>query len=284
MREPLAIILAAGKGKRMGSDLPKVLVPVCGRPMIRYVIDAVHAAGVEQIVVVVGYMAALVKKELADQKGLTFVVQAEQLGTGHAVKMCEKELETHEGPVLILAGDSPMVQASSLRSLLTEFAARHRACLLGTGNKSNPRGLGRIVRDKKGDFSAIVEEKDASPEQRQITEVNLSTYVFRNDALLSSLKEMTANNVQGEYYLTDCPGVLKADGQRVDALCVLQPIEALSINTKEELAIVEAEMKKLPSTPAASKVDSAKRAETKAASESKLKLAKPKSQIRKKSK
>ena len=244
MREPLAIILAAGKGKRMGSDLPKVLVPVCGRPMIRYVIDAVRAAGVKRIVVVVGYMTPLVKKELADQKDLQFVVQGEQLGTGHAVKMCEKHLAMHDGPVLILAGDSPMVQVSSLRSLLAEFGSKLRACLLGTGHKDNPTGLGRIVRDKDGEFSAIVEEKDATPKQRAITEVNLSTYVFRPDALLSSLKQLTANNKQGEYYLTDCPGVLKADGQRVDALCVLQPSEALSINTKEDLAAVEAEMKK----------------------------------------
>src|SRR4051794_4052040 len=130
MPEPLAIILAAGKGKRMGSDLPKVLVPVCGRPMIRYVVDAVRAAGIERILIVVGYMAALVKKELADQPELEFVVQSEQLGTGHAVRMCENRLEGHDGPVLILAGDSPMVQVSSLRSLLNEFAARRRACLL----------------------------------------------------------------------------------------------------------------------------------------------------------
>jgi bifunctional UDP-N-acetylglucosamine pyrophosphorylase/glucosamine-1-phosphate N-acetyltransferase/UDP-N-acetylglucosamine pyrophosphorylase len=199
---------------------------------------------VNRIVVVVGYMAALVKKELADEKGLQFVVQSEQLGTGHAVKMCEKHLTVHEGPVLILAGDSPMVQVSSLRSLITEFGHKFRACLLGTGHKDNPAGLGRIVRDKDGEFSGIVEEKDATPKQRAITEVNLSTYVFRPDALLSSLQKLTANNKQGEYYLTDCPGVLKADGQRVDALCVLQPSEALSINTKEELAAVEAEMKK----------------------------------------
>src|SRR6185295_7491116 len=116
---------------------------------------------------------------------------------------------------------------------------------LGTGKKDKPTGLGRIVRDKSGEFSAIVEEKDATPKQRAITEVNLSTYVFRPDALLSSLKQLKANNKQGEYYLTDCPGVLKADGQRVDALCVLQPIEALSINTKEALAAVEAEAKKM---------------------------------------
>lgn len=244
MREPLAIILAAGKGKRMGSDLPKVLVEVCGRPMICYVIDAVHAAGVNRILVVVGYRADLVRRALTGERGLEFVVQAEQLGTGHAIMMCEDRLAGHEGPVLILAGDSPMVQTSSLRSLLTEFAARRRACLLGTGKKSNPKGLGRIVRNRQGEFSAIVEEKDATPEQRSITEVNLSTYVFRPDSLLSSLKQLTANNVQGEYYLTDCPGVLKAEGQRVDALCVLQPSEALSVNTPEELAVVEAEMKK----------------------------------------
>src|SRR4029079_2995305 len=132
MREPIAIILAAGKGKRMGSDLPKVLVPVCGRPMLRYVIDAVRAPGRGRLVVVVGYMAALVKKELADEKGLQFVVQSEQLGTGHAVKMCEKHLAMHQGPRLILAGDSPMVQVSSLRSLLTEFGRKLRGCLLGT--------------------------------------------------------------------------------------------------------------------------------------------------------
>ena len=119
------------------------------------------------------------------------------------------------------------------------------ACLLGTARKPNPTGLGRIVRDAAGEFPGIVEEKDATPEQRAITEVNVSTYVFRPDALLSALEQLTANNVQGEYYLTDCPGVLKAAGERVEALCVLQPCEALSINTPEELAAVEAEMKKM---------------------------------------
>jgi bifunctional UDP-N-acetylglucosamine pyrophosphorylase/glucosamine-1-phosphate N-acetyltransferase/UDP-N-acetylglucosamine pyrophosphorylase len=251
-------------------------VPVGGRPMIRYVIDAVHGAGIKRIIVVVGYHAHLVMHELADQSNIKFVVQSEQLGTGHAVKMCEKQLEVQDGPVLILAGDSPMVQVSSLRSLLTEFATRRRACLLGTGKKDKPTGLGRIVRDKKGEFAAIVEEKDATPEQRAITEVNLSTYVFRPEALLSSLKQLTANNVQGEYYLTDCPGVLKADGQRVDALCVLQPIEALSINTKEELAVVEAEMKKLAAKKPSG---SSTRLGTKTA-----RAPKPKSTIRKKSK
>jgi len=158
--------------------------------------------------------------------------------------MCRERLELQEGPVLILAGDSPMVLASSLRELLAEFAARWPACLMGTANKPNPAGLGRIVRDAKGEFSSIVEEKDATPAHQAITEVNLSTYVFRPDALLSALDQLTSNNAQGEYYLTDCPGVLKKAGERVEALCVLKPSEALSINTPEELAVVEAEMKK----------------------------------------
>jgi bifunctional UDP-N-acetylglucosamine pyrophosphorylase/glucosamine-1-phosphate N-acetyltransferase/UDP-N-acetylglucosamine pyrophosphorylase len=244
MAKPLAIILAAGKGKRMASDLPKVLVPVCGRPMIRYVIDAAREAGVERMLIVVGYRADLVRRELQDEPGIEFAVQTEQLGTGHAVMMCRERLEHQEGPVLIVAGDSPMTQSSSLTALLVEYNRQHPACLLGTANKPNPYGLGRILRNRQGDFEGIVEERDASPEQRAITEVNLSTYVFRPDALLSALKQLTANNSQSEYYLTDCPSVLKAGGERVDALCVLKPVEALSINTLEELAVVEAEMRK----------------------------------------
>jgi bifunctional UDP-N-acetylglucosamine pyrophosphorylase / glucosamine-1-phosphate N-acetyltransferase len=247
MAEPLVIILAAGKGKRMASDLPKVLVPVCGRPMIRYVLDAVRAAGVGRSLVVIGYRGDLVRQELAGEAGIEFVEQTEQLGTGHAVRMCASRLAAHEGPVLILAGDSPMTQVSSLRALFARFAASQPACLLGTAITPNPAGLGRVVRGPTGEFVAIVEEKDATPELRAITEVNMSTYVFQPAALLAALQQLTANNVQGEYYLTDCPGVLKREGQRVEALCVLQPCEALSINTVDELKAVEAEMRKLVS-------------------------------------
>ena len=229
----------------MGSDLPKVLLPVCGRPMLRYVIDAVRAAGVDTIVVIIGHRGELVRQELAGEPDIEFAEQTEQLGTGHAVMMCRAALNWHEGPVLILAGDSPMVQVSSLQAVLAEFAARHPACLLGTATKADPIGLGRIVRDSSGQFQAIVEEKDASPAERAITEVNMSTYVFQAADLVWALDQLTANNAQGEYYLTDCPGVLKAAGERVDALCVLKPCEALSINTPTELAAVEVELRKL---------------------------------------
>jgi bifunctional UDP-N-acetylglucosamine pyrophosphorylase / glucosamine-1-phosphate N-acetyltransferase len=241
---PLAIILAAGKGKRMASQLPKVLVPVLGRPMIRYVIDAVRAAGVGRVIAIVGFRGELVRDELAGEPGVEFAEQTEQLGTGHAVMMCREALATHQGPVLILAGDSPMVQVSSLQSLLSAFHERRPACLLGTATKADPTGMGRVVRGHDGEFLGIVEEKDATPAQRAITEVNMSTYVFSPAALLRSLDQLTADNAQGEYYLTDCPGVLKAAGELVLALPALQPCESLSINTVEDLAAVEEEMKK----------------------------------------
>jgi bifunctional UDP-N-acetylglucosamine pyrophosphorylase/glucosamine-1-phosphate N-acetyltransferase/UDP-N-acetylglucosamine pyrophosphorylase len=196
------------------------------------------------MIVVIGYRGELVRQELAGAQGIEFVEQTEQLGTGHAVMMCRPQLAGQTGPVFILAGDSPMVQVSSVQALLVEFAARQPACLLGTAMKPNPAGLGRILRDSSGKFLGIVEEKDATLQQRAITEVNLSTYVFRPDALLASLGRLTANNLQGEYYLTDCPGVLIAAGESVEALCVLQPREALSINTPEELRAVEEEMRK----------------------------------------
>lgn len=244
MEIPLAIVLAAGKGKRMGSDLPKVLLPVCGRPMIRYVLDAVRAAGIEQVVMVVGHRADLVRQELAGEPGVTFAEQTEQLGTGHAVMMCREALAGQDGPVLILAGDSPMVQVSSLQAVLAEFAAQRPACLLGTAAKSDPTGLGRVVRDSAGNFAAIVEEKDATSAERTITEVNMSAYVFQAADLLWALDQLTADNAQREYYLTDCPGVLKRAGKSVLAAKLLQPCEALSINTPGELAAVEVEMRK----------------------------------------
>jgi len=241
---PLAIVLAAGKGKRMGSDLPKVLLPVGGRPMIHYVLAAVRAADIERAVVVVGDRGELVRQELAGEPGVAFVEQTEQLGTGHAVMMCREEIAEHDGPVLILAGDSPLVQVSSLRRVLAEFAAKRPACLLGTASKPDPTGLGRIIRDSAGNFLAIVEQKDATPDQLSVTEVNLSTYVFQAADLLWALDQLTADNVQREYYLTDCPGVLRQAGKTVLAAKLLQPCEALSINTPAELAAVEDEMKK----------------------------------------
>jgi bifunctional UDP-N-acetylglucosamine pyrophosphorylase/glucosamine-1-phosphate N-acetyltransferase/UDP-N-acetylglucosamine pyrophosphorylase len=245
MAETLAVVLAAGQGTRMKSDLPKVLCPVLGRPMIDFVIDALLAGGVKKMVAVVGYRSGDVRAHLAGRTELQFVEQTERLGTGHAVKMALPQLQQHRGPVMIVAGDSPMIQTSSVQRVLAEFAQHQPACLLGTLHKDNPTGLGRIVRDAQGNFSGIVEEKDATPEQRLLTEVNMSTYVFDSAELVHALEKLKNENRQQEYYLTDCPGILLSEGKKVLALPVLQACEALSINTVDELSLVEAKMQEM---------------------------------------
>jgi bifunctional UDP-N-acetylglucosamine pyrophosphorylase/glucosamine-1-phosphate N-acetyltransferase/UDP-N-acetylglucosamine pyrophosphorylase len=252
MTQTTAIVLAAGKGTRMKSDLPKVLFPVLGKAMIHWVLDALTAAGIHRKVVVVGYRADLVQAELAGRSGIQFALQAEQLGTGHAVQVCRPILaqdasDSHggESQVLVVAGDSPLIQADSVRDLLSAFRDRQLDCLMGTLVKDNPRGLGRIVRDPQGHFQRIVEEKDATPQEREIREVNMSTYLFKLPALLWALDHLTNDNAQSEYYLTDCPAILLNVGRGVDAMAVLRACEALSINTIEELGQVESKMQEL---------------------------------------
>ena len=239
------IILAAGKGTRMKSELPKVLLEVCERPMIQYVLDALATAGIDRTIVVIGYRAELVQAELDGRQGVQFAMQTEQLGTGHAVMACREHLADHDGPVLIVAGDSPMMQADSIAAVIDDFQRQSAACILGTAHKDTPQGLGRIVRNDDGSFRAIVEEKDATDGQRRITEVNMSTYLFNCRDLLGTLDHLRADNAQGEYYITDAPGVLVSQGKEVRALPVLKPCEALSINTVDELAVVEAAMKEM---------------------------------------
>lgn len=245
MKPIKAIILAAGQGTRMDSDLPKVLVPACGRPLVDYVLDAVNAAGIRDMIVVVGYEAQMVRDALASRQHVTFCEQTEQLGTGHAVQVCRAELEGFDGGVLVLTGDSPLTQVDSLQHLIDLFQSESPACVMGTLKTDDPTGLGRIVRDAEGRFQAIVEDKDATEDQKRINEVNMSTYLFDCRALLKALDSLTNDNKQGEYYVTDCPGILKAAAQDVRALAVLKPCEALSINTVSDLKIVEEEMRRI---------------------------------------
>lgn len=251
MSETLGIVLAAGMGTRMRTDLPKVLCRALDRPLLDYVLDALDAAGVTRTLVVVGYRGDLVRASVANRSRVECVEQSERLGTGHAVKMCRPWLETFSGPVVVVAGDSPLIQADSIRELLTAFRHTAAACLLGTLHKSNPAGLGRIVRGSDGRFQAIVEERDATDEQRLVTEVNMSTYVFDAARLTLALDLLRNENRQREYYLTDCPAILLGRGERVEALPVLRPCEALSVNTPEELALAEAELSRLVPRPAA---------------------------------
>lgn len=245
MTNAIAVVLAAGRGTRMKSDLPKVLFPALERPMLHWVLDSLAEAGISRSIVVVGYRADLVQQELADRDGVSFALQEVQQGTGHAVEICRDQLVGHQGPVMVVAGDSPLIQPSSVRKVLDEFVSGDWACLLGTLLKDDPTGLGRIIRGQDGKFERIVEQKDATTEELRIKEVNMSTYMFDCEALLWALSQLDNSNSQGEYYLTDCPEILRRDGRNVDALPVLQPCESLSINTIDELRLVEAKMREL---------------------------------------
>jgi bifunctional UDP-N-acetylglucosamine pyrophosphorylase/glucosamine-1-phosphate N-acetyltransferase/UDP-N-acetylglucosamine pyrophosphorylase len=245
---PLAVVLAAGKGTRMGSDLPKVVFEAAGRPLVRWVLDALEAAGVRDRIVVVGHRAELVEAALTGIPGVSFALQREQRGTGDAVAAATAAIEERirndppgmRRPVVIVCGDSPMLRPESVTGLLAEFERRAAACLLGTAVAADPAGLGRIVRDAAGHFERIVEEKDATPAQRQIREVNMSTYVFEARDLLRALARLDNANAAGEYYLTDCPALLLREGRTVDASACLDSSETLSVNTPEHLAAVAA--------------------------------------------
>lgn len=235
---PVAVVLAAGKSTRMKSALPKVLHEVCGRPMIEYVLEAAREAGVSRQVVIVGHAAEMVKAALAGQNDVEFALQAEQKGTGHAVMMCRDNLSSHDGPVLVLTGDAPLMRPESFRALLDEFNAQQAACVIGTAETEFNQGLGRIVRGPAGEFLKIVEQKDANPVELAIREINVGCYVFDCRSLFEALGEIQPNNRQKEYYLTDCAAILKAKGKRVVASNKLDIVEALGVNTRSELAKV----------------------------------------------
>ena len=234
----LGIILAAGKSTRMKSALPKVLHEVCGRPMIEYVLDAARAAGVSRIVAVVGHRADLVKAELSRHADVEFALQTEQKGTGHAVMMCREQLASHQGPVLVLAGDTPLLRSESLQGLLQAQVESKAAAVVGTAETEANQGLGRIVRDAAGNFECIMEERDATEAQRRIREINTGCYAYDSQLLMTALDQIQPNNVQAEYYLTDCPQVLKRAGHTVVAAKVFDMAEALGVNTRSQLAEV----------------------------------------------
>lgn len=235
-----AIILAAGKGTRMKSDLPKVLHPICGRPMLCYVVDACRAAGCDRLIMVVGHKAELVRETLAnDCKDMVFVTQMPQLGTGHAVMVCQEHLQHLSGPVLVVAGDGPLIRKETLVELMTTHTQASAACTLATSILAEPGSYGRIIRDAKGQLVGIVENSEATPEQKQVREVNVSLYCYDASALREVLPRLDNKNSKGEYYLTDSLKLMRADGKRLAAVAAVPPEDVLSINTLEELKEVD---------------------------------------------
>ena len=237
-----AVILAAGKGTRMKSDLPKVLHKVAGISMLEHVFRSVNAINPEKSVTVVGHKAELVEQVLAGQTD--FVRQTEQLGTGHAVMMAEPVLENLTGQTLVIAGDTPLITGESLKNLI-DFHINHKnVATILTAEADNPFGYGRIVRNQHGEVLKIVEQKDASDFEQQIKEINTGTYVFDNSSLFKALKNINTNNAQGEYYITDVIGIFRENGEKVGAYTLKDFDESLGVNDRVALATAEGVMRR----------------------------------------
>jgi len=234
--------MAAGKGTRMQSDLPKVVHPVADRPMVCHVVEACLEAGCGRVVAIVGYGQELVRRALACFGGrVDFAVQAEQLGTGHAVRCALEGCAglADDTAVLVLAGDGPLIRSRTLGALLDRHRSTGASATLATSVIDDPTGYGRIVRGPDGRFAAIVEQRDASPEQLAIREVNPSYYCFTLASLRAGLAGVQRNGSSGEYYLTDVPAILMAGGERVEVIDAVPAEDVLSINTPEHLAEVD---------------------------------------------
>ncbi|MGD0089040.1 MAG: ribose-phosphate diphosphokinase [Planctomycetota bacterium] len=233
-----AIIMAAGLGKRMNSTLPKVLHLLNGRPLLEWVVQAARAAGAGRVVVVVGHGREQVVKSLPS--GVEYAVQEPQLGTGHAVRCAEGNLHDWPGPIAVLSGDVPLLRASTIRLLISKQAEMDAVAVILTAKRAGPHSYGRIVRDENGNVKAIVEAKDATPEQSGIEEFNSGTYVFGPGRLFPAVAKLATNNVQKEYYLTDTIAGFVTSSQTVAAIRAAAAQEVLGINTPEELAASEA--------------------------------------------
>lgn len=240
--EPLldtaAVILAAGRSTRMVSSLPKPLHSVCGLPLTRHVVNACKAAGVERVVVVVGHQADRVRQGIGED--VEYAEQAAPRGSGDAALSAFTALEGYSGDVLVLAGDVPLLRPDTLRLLVRQHKAEGASATLLTAYKDDPSGYGRIVRDAGGNVVRIVEHRDATAEEREIREWNPSIYCFRAGDLREALQQLEPTNAQGELYLTDTIAVLTNQGRKVGTVTLEDSGEALGVNTRAELAHVQA--------------------------------------------
>ncbi len=233
------VILAAGEGKRMKSALPKVLHQVCAKPMIDYVLETVRDLRPDKVLIVVGHGADKVRDNLKREGSLKFVFQEKQLGTGHAVLKCEKELADFSGTVLVLSGDTPLLSGDTLKSFLELHLKSKAAATLLSANLEGLTGYGRIIRSQMGEVERIIEEKDASKEERNISEVNTGTYCFDKEKLFLALKEVKCENVQKEFYLTDVIEILKRKKEKVAVLLARDEKEVLGVNSRSQLVEVD---------------------------------------------
>lgn len=237
-----AVVLAAGQGTRMKSKLYKVLHPVCGKPMVQHVVDTLADMQVKDVVVVVGHGADTVKETLGDS--VVYALQAEQLGTAHAVQQAIPFLTGKTGTTLLLYGDVPLLSKETLQKLLDFHLEQQAAATVLTAVLPDPTGYGRIVRNEAGEVVRIVEQKDATPEERAIREINTGIYCYNNEQLLQAISQVKNDNAQQEFYVTDCVEILRKAGQKVLAYEAADPDETMGVNDRVQLSFAESYMRK----------------------------------------
>lgn len=241
MTNTYAVVLAAGKGTRMKSSLYKVLHPVCGKPMVEHVVENMEKLGVEKIVTIVGHGAETVQSELGNRS--EYALQAEQLGTAHAVMQAESVLGSLTGTTIVICGDTPLITAETMNELLKHHKETGAKATILTAIAEDPTGYGRIIRSEDGHVKSIVEQKDASSEEQLVKEINSGTYCFDNEALFTSLKSVNNENAQGEYYLPDVIEILQKEGEVVSAYAANDFDEILGVNDRVALSQAEKTMR-----------------------------------------
>jgi len=234
-----AVVLAAGKGTRLHTDdidAPKVMREACGKPLLWHVLNAIFFVDKKDIILVVGYKKESVTDYFSDYP---HAVQWEQLGTGHAVMAASNDLENYKGALLICYGDMPAIKRDVYEQLINTHFEEGNDCTILTGESTLKMSFGRIQRDENGDFLHVVEEKDCTPQQLLIKELNTGVYVFNTPLLLSALKELKNENSQNEYYLTDIPAIIKSHGAKIGTLKRNLGDDIIGVNTLEQLELVE---------------------------------------------
>lgn len=242
MNNRYAIVLAAGQGTRMKSKLYKVLHPILGRPMIKYVLQALQPSNIDTLVTIVGHGADDVRKVIGNES--EFALQEEQLGTAHAVMQAEQLLKGKKGTTMVVCGDTPLITSDTFRKLFEYHENTQSKATILTTEMDDPTGYGRIIRSANGDVEKIVEHKDANEDERAVKEVNTGTYCFDNEALFEALKKVNNNNAQNEYYLPDVIEILKQQGEKVSALKTEDPEETIGVNDRVALVNAEKIMKR----------------------------------------
>lgn len=239
-----AIVLAAGKGSRLHSEkhnMPKVLRKVVGQPLIKYVLDHLSFIPEKDIFVVVGYRKDMVIRTIkGDYK---YVIQKQQLGTGHAVKAAEEYFKGYDGDVIVAYGDMPLYSRNTYEEIIKKHKAVKSKCTVLTAVDEKSPAYGRIIRNEKGELIDIVEQKDCTEEQLNIKELNVGMYVFNSKFLFENLRLLKNNNSQNEYYLTDIPKIMLKNGEKVYTHTIYDTSEIYGVNTQEDLVLCEKVLK-----------------------------------------